>query len=143
MSKRYRRLCACNTSLPCFAKIGETTPTHCALCKTDSMVSLHKKCTCGLKQPCFDYLGIKPPKYCASCKLENMVNVKDKLCQCNSTQPSYNFPNETKAICVPQKRLTNPFQQRLAGPVRHFKSFYAIAVSRPRPGLFAFLPQIR
>ena len=99
MSKQYRRLCACDTSIPSFAYPGETIATHCALCKTDTMVGLYKKCICGLKQPCFDYPGIKTAKYCVSCKLENMVNVKDILCQCNKSQPSYNFPSETKAIC--------------------------------------------
>ena len=99
MSKRCSKLCACKKSLPSFANPGETTPTHCALCKSEAMISLHKKCECGQRQPTFNYPNVKPAKYCGSCMQPGMVNVNDPRCRCSKSQPIYNFPNETKPVC--------------------------------------------
>jgi hypothetical protein len=53
---------------------------------------------CG-KRASFNILGEKP-KYCSAHKDSNMVDVFNKKCNCNSSQPRWNFPNLKPKCCV-------------------------------------------
>ena len=91
-------LCHCGKSQPNFNEPGETKPTRCSSCKTDTMVNVvSKRCKCG-KYPSFNEPGKTTPICCSSCKTDTMINVVSKICKCGK-YPSFNEPGKTTPIC--------------------------------------------
>ena len=60
-------------------------------------------CTNCTKKATFNILGEKA-KYCATHKEPHMVDVLNKKCECNSSQPRWNFPGLKPLCCVSCKK---------------------------------------
>ena len=60
-------------------------------------------CTNCTKKATFNILGEKA-KYCAEHKEPDMVDVLNKKCECNSSQPRWNFPGLKPLCCVSCKK---------------------------------------
>ena len=60
-------------------------------------------CTNCTKKATFNILGEKA-KYCATHKEPDMVDVLNKKCECNSSQPRWNFPGLKPICCVSCKK---------------------------------------
>jgi hypothetical protein len=63
-------------------------------------ICVNEICT---KKATFNILGQKA-KFCAEHKDSDMVDVLNKKCECNSSQPRWNFPGLKPLCCVSCKK---------------------------------------